>query len=90
VLKVELPEGMQKEDLDMGILSRIRDSASAVASYFMLPGRLNDRLEERQDGDVKREHGSVRKVSFDELTESVIKGSTRTRAGYSRKFCDFI
>lgn len=56
----------------------------------MLPDRLNGRLEARQDADVKSEHGSVRKVSFDELTESVIKGSTRTRAGYSRNFWDFI
>ena len=74
----------------MGILAKIRDSAGAVASYFMLPGSLNDRLEARQDAGANREHGSVRKVSFDELTESVIKGSTRTRAGYSRNFWDFI
>ncbi len=74
----------------MGILAKIRDSADAVASYFMLPDKLNDRLEARQGGEAKTESGSVRKVSFDELTESVIKGSTRTRAGYSRNFWDFI
>ena len=87
---MKLPEGMQKEDLDMGILAKIRDSADAVASYFMFPDKLNDRLEARQGADAKSEHGCVRKVSFDELTESVIKGSTRTRAGYCRKFWDFI
>lgn len=74
----------------MGILERIRISADAVASYFMLPGRLNNRLEAHEEGKGESRAAGVRKVSFDELTESVIKGSTRTRAGYCRKFWDFI
>lgn len=74
----------------MGILAKIRDSAGAVASYFMLPDSLNNRLEARQDSGAKKGLGGVRKVSLDELTESIMKGSTRTRAGYSRNFWNFI
>jgi hypothetical protein len=79
-----------QEDRKMDILSKIGNSAVAVASFFMLPSSLNVQLEARMKGEDGRLASSIRKVSFDELTESVIKGSTRTRAGYSRMFWDFI
>ncbi|MDD6319188.1 MAG: hypothetical protein PUA61_10120 [Succinatimonas hippei] len=70
----------------MGIFEKIRSTAFAVSSYFMLPESLNNELEYGNKASTK----TKRKVSLDELTESVIKGTTRERAGYSRRFWDFI
>ena len=70
----------------MGMFEKIKSTALAVSSYFMLPESLNNSLEYSDKSGAK----TKRKVSLDELTESVIKGTTSDRAGYSRRFWDFI